>query len=81
MEEGVVAGALLQRTLPPSASRADRAMTCLRLILGDQLNVRQSWFQRVDDSVLYVMMEVRSETDYVLHHAQKVLGIFAAMRH
>jgi deoxyribodipyrimidine photolyase-related protein len=25
-------------------------------------------------------MEVRSETDYVVHHAQKVLGIFAAMR-
>lgn len=56
-------------------------MTCLRLILGDQLNARHSWFQHVDDNVLYVMMEVRSETDYVLHHAQKVLGIFAAMRH
>jgi len=26
------------------------------------------------------MMEVRQETDYVLHHAQKVISIFAAMR-
>lgn len=55
-------------------------MTCLRLILGDQLNARHSWFRSVDDEVVYVLMEVRSETDYVRHHAQKVLGIFAAMR-
>ena len=52
----------------------------LRLILGDQLNGRHHWFDRVEPSVLYVMMEVRQETDYVLHHAQKVLAIFAAMR-
>ena len=26
------------------------------------------------------MMEIRQETDYVLHHAQKILAIFAAMR-
>ncbi len=25
-------------------------------------------------------MEIRQETDYVLHHAQKILAIFAAMR-
>jgi hypothetical protein len=25
----------------------------------------------VDDSVVYVMMEVRSETDYAKHHIQK----------
>ena len=55
-------------------------MSCLRLILGDQLNARHSWFRSVDENVVYVMMEVRSETDYVRHHAQKVLGIFAAMR-
>lgn len=55
-------------------------MTTLRLILGDQLNSQHSWFKTVDDTVHYVMMEVRQETDYVLHHAQKVLGIFAAMR-
>ncbi|WP_017462121.1 cryptochrome/photolyase family protein [Dyella ginsengisoli] len=55
-------------------------MSCLRLILGDQLNARHSWFRTVDDDVVYVLMEVRGETDYVRHHAQKVLGIFAAMR-
>jgi len=52
----------------------------LRLILGDQLNPLHSWFDAVRSDVVYVLMEVRSETDYVRHHAQKVLGIFAAMR-
>lgn len=58
-------------------------MTCLRLILGDQLNNKHSWFakaERTRADIIYVLMEVRSETDYVVHHAQKVLGIFAAMR-
>lgn len=55
-------------------------MTTLRLLLGDQLNPRQSWFASTDDDVVYALMEVRQETDYVLHHAQKVLAIFAAMR-
>lgn len=52
----------------------------LRLILGDQLNLRHSWFQTVDQDILYVMMEVREEQDYVKHHIQKILGFFAAMR-
>jgi deoxyribodipyrimidine photolyase-related protein len=52
----------------------------LRLILGDQLNIDHSWFKRVDDDVTYVMMEIRSETDYAQHHIQKVIGIFAAMQ-
>jgi deoxyribodipyrimidine photolyase-related protein len=52
----------------------------LRLILGDQLNSNHSWFKSVDDSVTYVMMEIRTETDYTQHHIQKVVGIFAAMR-
>ncbi len=52
----------------------------LRLVLGDQLNPLHSWFKEVRPDVVYVLMEVRSETDYVRHHAQKVLGIFAAMR-
>ncbi len=52
----------------------------LRLILGDQLNYTHSWFREVRDDVVYVLMEIRSETDYVKHHVQKVLGIFAAMR-
>ena len=52
----------------------------LRLILGDQLSPQHSWFRLCDDTILYVLMECRSETDYVLHHAQKILAIFAAMR-
>jgi deoxyribodipyrimidine photolyase-related protein len=52
----------------------------LRLILGDQLNLNHSWFKKADDNVLYVMMEVRQETDFVMHHIQKVLAFFAAMR-
>ena len=52
----------------------------LRLILGDQLNERHSWFQKKQDNVIYVLMEVRQETDYVKHHIQKVASFFAAMR-
>ncbi len=52
----------------------------LRLILGDQLNIHHSWFKTVDKSVTYVLMEIRSETDYANHHIQKVVGFFAAMR-
>ncbi|MDZ7265211.1 MAG: cryptochrome/photolyase family protein [candidate division KSB1 bacterium] len=53
---------------------------CLRLLLGDQLNLNHSWFKQRDDHVLYVLMEMRQETDYVLHHIQKVLAFFSAMR-
>lgn len=52
----------------------------LRLILGDQLNENHSWFNTVDESVTYVLMEVKTETDYAQHHIQKVVGFFAAMR-
>jgi deoxyribodipyrimidine photolyase-related protein len=54
--------------------------TTLRLILGDQLNTQHRWYSETDDATIYVLMEVRQETDYVLHHAQKILAIFAAMR-
>ena len=52
----------------------------LRLVLGDQLNSHHSWFKTVDDSVTYVMMEIRTETDYATHHIQKVVGFFSAMQ-
>lgn len=51
----------------------------LRLILGDQLNYKHTWYNYVNQEVLYVIMEVRQETDYVIHHIQKVIGFFAAM--
>lgn len=52
----------------------------LRLVLGDQLDPQHFWFSRLDPGVVHVLMEIRQETDYVLHHAQKILAIFAAMR-
>ncbi|MCQ0033415.1 cryptochrome/photolyase family protein [Burkholderia glumae] len=55
-------------------------MTTLRLILGDQLDPNHPWFAEVHADTSYVLMEVRQETDYTLHHAQKILAIFAAMR-
>ena len=51
----------------------------LRLILGDQLNSRHSWFSEPDDQVLYLIAELRQETDYVKHHIQKLCAFFAAM--
>ena len=55
-------------------------MKTLRLILGDQLNPNHSWFKTTNDEIYYVLMEVKQETSYVLHHAQKIIAIFAAMR-
>ncbi len=52
----------------------------LRLILGDQLNSQHSWFSTVEDSVTYLMMEMRQETDYVNHHIQKIVAFFSSMR-
>lgn len=55
-------------------------MKTLRLILGDQLNSNHSWFNTVDSEVIYLMAEMRQETDYVKHHIQKIVGFFNAMR-
>jgi deoxyribodipyrimidine photolyase-related protein len=55
-------------------------MKTLRLILGDQLNVSHSWLDQVDDDHIYLMAEMRQETDYVKHHIQKVVGFFQSMR-
>ena len=55
-------------------------MHTLRLILGDQLNHKHSWFQKADNDVTYLMAEMQQETDYVKHHIQKVVAFFCAMR-
>lgn len=57
-----------------------RPMKTLRLVLGDQLDPGHHWFSDVRAEMIYVLMEVRQETDYTLHHAQKLIAIFAAMR-
>ncbi|MCC4774158.1 cryptochrome/photolyase family protein [Vibrio cyclitrophicus] len=51
----------------------------VRLIFGDQLNIEHSWFQQVDDSVIYMIAELKQETDYVASHIQKVAAFFSAM--
>ena len=55
-------------------------MKILRLILGDQLNLSHSWFAKKDDNVIYTMMEIKQETDYVTHHIQKIVAFFTSMR-
>ena len=55
-------------------------MKTLRLLLGDQLNIKHSWFNQTNDDVMYCLFEMRQETDYVNHHIQKVIGFFVAMR-
>ena len=52
----------------------------LRLILGDQLNIQHSWYNKTDDDTLYVIMEMKQETDYTRHHIQKIVSFFLAMR-
>lgn len=51
----------------------------LRLVLGDQLNAAHAWYADDDPGILYVLAELRQETDYVRHHVQKVCAFFAAM--
>lgn len=52
----------------------------LRLILGDQLNASHSWFKDKDPDTLYLIAELRQETDYVVHHVQKICAFFAGMQ-
>lgn len=52
----------------------------VKLILGDQLNSNHSWFEKVEHSTVFVIMELRQETDYAFHHIQKVIAFFGAMR-
>ena len=52
----------------------------LKLILGDQLNLNHSWFKQVNGNEVFVLMEMRQETDYALHHIQKIVAFFGAMR-
>ncbi|MGB2312783.1 MAG: cryptochrome/photolyase family protein [Flavobacteriaceae bacterium] len=52
----------------------------LRLILGDQLNLKHSWFEKQDENTIYVLYELHQEADYVVHHIQKLVAFFSAMR-
>lgn len=59
--------------------KAPQAASKLRLILGDQLNASHSWYQQQSADTLYVIAELKQETNYVPHHVQKVCAFFAAM--
>ena len=52
----------------------------LRLVLGDQLNSKHSWYNKADAETHYLMLEMRQETDYVSHHIQKIAAFFLSMR-
>lgn len=57
-------------------------MSALRLVLGDQLSASIATLRDIDrkkDRVL--MAEVLDEATYVPHHQQKLVLVFAAMRH
>ena len=51
----------------------------LRLILGDQLNAKHSWYRKKDQNCLYLIAELAQETGYVKHHVQKICSFFLAM--
>lgn len=51
----------------------------LRFIFGDQLNPMHSWFERIDEDVIYVIAELHQEVLYTKHHIQKITAFFAAM--
>lgn len=52
----------------------------LAWILGDQLNCHHSWYKEINPKRLFVIAELRQETDYTLHHVQKICAFFASMR-
>ncbi|WP_444910689.1 cryptochrome/photolyase family protein [Microbulbifer sp. TRSA005] len=55
-------------------------MKTLRLILGDQLNHKHSWYKSSSSDIFYHIAEIRQETDYAIHHIQKVVAFFESMQ-
>lgn len=54
----------------------------LRVILGDQLNLKISSLSDIDaQKDLICMCEVKEEATYVKHHKKKIAFLFSAMRH
>lgn len=53
--------------------------SCVRLILGDQLNHQHAWFAQKEEGVLYLIAELHQEAHYTRHHSQKIAAFFAAM--
>ncbi|MFM1807573.1 MAG: hypothetical protein RLZZ242_298 [Bacteroidota bacterium] len=55
-------------------------MKTLRLLLGDQLNPKHSWFNQHCEDTLYFMAEMQQEAQNPIQHTQKVVAFFQAMR-
>jgi deoxyribodipyrimidine photolyase-related protein len=56
-------------------------MTCLRLVLGDQLTREVAALRDHADGDVVLMVEAAGETTYVKHHKQKIVFVLSAMRH
>ena len=57
-------------------------MSCLRLVLGDQLSSQMSSLSDIDHANdIILLMEIKSETDYAAHHKRKLAFVFSSMRH
>lgn len=57
-------------------------MTCLRLVLGDQLSHNLASLKDMDHKTDVVLIcEVTEEATYVRHHQKKIAFLFSAMRH
>ena len=59
----------------------------MALLLSDfrmmlrKLNINHSWFKEKEEDTLYVLIELHQEAQYVVHHIQKIVAFFSAMRH
>ena len=53
----------------------------IRLLFGDQLNAKHSWFNEKQDGCLYVLAELHQKAQYTKHHVQKICAFFDAMNH
>ncbi|MFK7863899.1 MAG: cryptochrome/photolyase family protein [Pseudohongiellaceae bacterium] len=60
--------------------KSSTSFTTLSWVLGDQLNHSHSWYKEINPHRLFVIAELRQETDYTRHHVQKICAFFAAMR-
>ncbi len=79
MGEGLGCGEILLRSLP---HRESRAMTTLRLVLGDQLTPDIAALDGIDPAGdVVLMVEAMEECGHVPHHQQKIVLFLSAMRH
>ena len=52
----------------------------IRLLLGDQLNPKHSWFDSPREDVVYALFESEEELRYAPHHRQKMLAFLHGMQ-